>query len=519
MNQVVTCYVMCDDVGKFEPTKFNGLAIEQEVAGTVKYASLQPEIPAHLQAHLKMNISKRRMESAVQQSQPSRSSNNDEFGDGGIDDSDLEEACNTDEFVDIDKLPVPDSMNSTIGSRPSLKTTIKNTTGTGRTEQVVDGRTEARGNPAPKKLDNGKWACNHKCKNKQQCKHICCKEGLDKAPKPAKAVGPEAGNSTQRGKKCPNNKQLITGGKTQTKLNPIKRGPNMDSGTPRNVERLDLTGPESQPVPQAHQGYEKLRAEKKRALSETTPVSMDISNKRPRHSYRSGEPLRLSFLQKEKEEETNRPITSENNYIEPIENPEPSTQAHETNSDMSYYQQDDEYMFHGDGDLFADIMAGVAFLEQNPDQRAAERKKEQAREQQKMAKPVNPQRLAPQREAAPCLKPSRSWSPEHPSGGLRPALQERSYTSTQPPRSAGGSTSSIGSIGSIGSSRIARKPLRGLDTSSVRSQSTTSSRLRCTNPDPDPLSPEEPSPPVIPPGLEDVDPWLIQEYAAYVKFT
>lgn len=516
MSQVVTCYVMCDDVGKFERMKFNGLAIEQEVAGTVKYASLQPEIPAHLQAHLKMNISKRRMESAVQQSQPSRSSNNDEFGDGGIDDSDLEEACNTDEFVDIDKLSVTDSMNSTIGSRHSLKPTMKNTTGTGRTEQVVDGRTEARGNSAPKKLDNGKWACNHKCKNKQQCKHICCKEGLDKAPKPAKAVGPEAGNSTQRGKKCPNNKQFITGGKTQTKLNPIKRGPNMNSGTPRNVERLDLTGPESQPVPQAHQGYEKLRAEKKRALSETTPVSMDISNKRPRHSYRSGEPLRLSFLQKEKEEETNRPITSENDYIEPIENAESSTQAHETNSDMSYYQQDDEYMFHGDGDLFADIMAGVAFLEQNPDQRASERKKEQAREQQKMTKPVNPQRLAPQREAAPCLKPSRSWSPEHPSGGLRPALQERSYTSTQPPRSAGGSTSSIGSIGS---SRIARKPLRGLDTSSVRSQSTTSSRLRCTNPDPDPLSPEEPSPPVIPPGLEDVDPWLIEEYAAYVKFT
>ncbi|OMP86185.1 ATP-dependent DNA helicase MER3 [Diplodia seriata] len=497
LNQVVTCYVMCDDV-----------------AGTMKHATVQPEIPAHLQAHLRMNISKRRLEGVTQPPQPPRSSHSDEYGDGGIDDSDL---VDVDEFVDIDKLPAYGSVNPAAGSRRSQKTVTQEILGTSRTGQAVDAQAGAHGNGAPKRLDNGKWACNHKCKNKQQCKHTCCKEGLDKAPKPAKTTGPEAGNSTQRGKKCPNNKHLITDGKTQTRLYPSKRGLNTGAGTPRNVESLDLTGTsglESQPVPQARQGYEKLRAEAKHALPETTPVSVSSSNKRPRHSSRSGEPSRLSFLQREKEEETNPPITSENDYTEPTEEMA-STQAYGAKSNSAYHaQQDDEYMFHDDGDFFADLMAGVAFLDQNPGPRAPEKKPEEVRGQQQAApEPAIPRDLAPPKESLPSLKPSRSWSPEHPLGSLRPTLQERSYTSTPPPRSAGGSTSSMGSP------RVARKPLRALDTSSVRSQSTTSSRLRCTNPDPDPLSPEEPSPKVIPPGLEDIDPWLIEEYAAFVNFT
>lgn len=38
----------------------------------------------------------------------------------------------------------------------------------------------------PKQLENGKWACNHNCKDKTACKHLCCREGLDKKPKPPK---------------------------------------------------------------------------------------------------------------------------------------------------------------------------------------------------------------------------------------------------------------------------------------------------------------------------------------------
>ncbi|OQE42952.1 hypothetical protein PENCOP_c003G06758 [Penicillium coprophilum] len=42
----------------------------------------------------------------------------------------------------------------------------------------------------PVRLANGKWACNHKCKDKTSCKHFCCREGLEKPPKPSKRTIP-----------------------------------------------------------------------------------------------------------------------------------------------------------------------------------------------------------------------------------------------------------------------------------------------------------------------------------------
>lgn len=38
----------------------------------------------------------------------------------------------------------------------------------------------------PVQLSNGRWECNHKCKDKQNCKHPCCTDGLDRPPKPPK---------------------------------------------------------------------------------------------------------------------------------------------------------------------------------------------------------------------------------------------------------------------------------------------------------------------------------------------
>ncbi|KAJ0425170.1 Sec63 Brl domain-containing protein [Aspergillus carlsbadensis] len=38
----------------------------------------------------------------------------------------------------------------------------------------------------PQRLKNGRWACNHKCKDKSACKHLCCREGLDNPPKAGK---------------------------------------------------------------------------------------------------------------------------------------------------------------------------------------------------------------------------------------------------------------------------------------------------------------------------------------------
>ncbi|ETW86191.1 hypothetical protein HETIRDRAFT_235038, partial [Heterobasidion irregulare TC 32-1] len=35
---------------------------------------------------------------------------------------------------------------------------------------------------SPNKLSNGKYMCNHSCKDKTSCRHMCCREGLDKPP-------------------------------------------------------------------------------------------------------------------------------------------------------------------------------------------------------------------------------------------------------------------------------------------------------------------------------------------------
>ncbi|KAF9075685.1 Sec63 Brl domain-containing protein [Rhodocollybia butyracea] len=37
--------------------------------------------------------------------------------------------------------------------------------------------------PTPRKLTNGSYACNHPCKDKQACRHLCCREGLRDPPK------------------------------------------------------------------------------------------------------------------------------------------------------------------------------------------------------------------------------------------------------------------------------------------------------------------------------------------------
>ncbi|KAK6536178.1 Sec63 [Arthrobotrys megalospora] len=49
----------------------------------------------------------------------------------------------------------------------------------------------------PKQRPDGKWDCNHRCADKSACRHLCCREGLDKKPKPKKKA-PKANNSTKR---------------------------------------------------------------------------------------------------------------------------------------------------------------------------------------------------------------------------------------------------------------------------------------------------------------------------------
>jgi len=106
----------------------------------------------------------------------------------------------------------------------------------------------------PTRLLNGKWACNHSCKDKTKCKHFCCREGQDKPPKPPKNAmkRPNAKNGTLsiqnqwKGKA----KELFKG---QTQLT-MPRTKEVISGCPSSdsVSEVDLTQEPAIPVKLGH---------------------------------------------------------------------------------------------------------------------------------------------------------------------------------------------------------------------------------------------------------------------------
>jgi ATP-dependent DNA helicase HFM1/MER3 len=149
----------------------------------------------------------------------------DEFGDDGLDDRDLlsvVDSCTDLEFPHIDD----------IGDETVAPT--EQNTGKYQRKKRPDTTVEGW---RPEKLDNGKWACNHKCKDKRACKHLCCREGCDNPPKaPKKSIystektgGPL--NSTQR-------PQRLQGGQTTLSLATMTKSSNPVTSI---VAQIDLT--------------------------------------------------------------------------------------------------------------------------------------------------------------------------------------------------------------------------------------------------------------------------------------
>lgn len=164
-SQYILCHVMCD-----------------EIAGTCRSAELRPNFPASLfPTSMEQNdgdktdgAAKDRLNSRQFPSAGGKRQRSEDFNDSGLDDGDLLAAENV-EIMDIDafedelaSLPSKDS-NQPV---KKLATSKKQRTDNNDCEHP--------------QLKNGKWACNHKCKDKAKCKHLCCKEGLDKPPKPSK---------------------------------------------------------------------------------------------------------------------------------------------------------------------------------------------------------------------------------------------------------------------------------------------------------------------------------------------
>ncbi|OKL61605.1 hypothetical protein UA08_03771 [Talaromyces atroroseus] len=158
--QHITCYVMCDEIG-----------------GTCQYAELKPNVPEYFFSgdysdkmpktsdNFSMNTSRRRNGDIPKPTKLSSRTEN-------FDDDDLPDDAFLAASYDIDN---NHSQQQTLAD---LAPTESRGSERGKCEHPRD-----TNGGQPVLLDNGKYKCNHKCKDKSTCKHFCCREGLDKPPK------------------------------------------------------------------------------------------------------------------------------------------------------------------------------------------------------------------------------------------------------------------------------------------------------------------------------------------------
>lgn len=233
------------------------------------------------------NTSRRRAENTKVSRKPSTVS--EDFGDGGIDDDELMKATSVRdlEFDHIENY-----------ANPMDSITWKNTTTNKRVKEndYLKPVTTMANNEAqePKQFDNGKWACNHKCKEKNSCKHLCCKEGVDKPPKRAKAKRVPPGDDKSH---VMQKEPMRRGKETQTKLQiSCSKRKSCDS-----IEELDLTQTEKKSkTDSAVHGpkeYLTLYQLHKNTQENSVPSSLPAAMpKKPMYCYSEGGDHILSFM-------------------------------------------------------------------------------------------------------------------------------------------------------------------------------------------------------------------------------
>lgn len=103
---------------------------------------------------------------------------------GGLNDDDFFGAePKEDDYMDVDALEQPTVSRSKAGQSRS-KVSIANTV------EVPD----------EQRLENGNFACHHRCKDKNACKHQCCKQGLEKKPRAKKPKDSEPSTTASNSK-------------------------------------------------------------------------------------------------------------------------------------------------------------------------------------------------------------------------------------------------------------------------------------------------------------------------------
>ncbi|GFF55276.1 ATP-dependent DNA helicase MER3 [Aspergillus lentulus] len=168
----ITCYAMCD-----------------EIAGTLRSAELKPELPSVFFPSQPRESQALELMQRPRMNVPSRDTDDTPINknDQGADDSIENDNWLFDDLMETDEA--------------SNWVAVNQSTGTSRSRVEEKGLKDRKSvNPTtetekePPRLDNGRYACNHRCKDKSTCKHLCCREGLEK---PHKAARKQSANGNQ----------------------------------------------------------------------------------------------------------------------------------------------------------------------------------------------------------------------------------------------------------------------------------------------------------------------------------
>ncbi|EER23433.1 DEAD/DEAH box helicase family protein [Coccidioides posadasii C735 delta SOWgp] len=226
--QHITCYVMCD-----------------EIAGTLRQAELKPNFPESYFSGAKVSraVTTHWPEKSVARSPIGNATltgkRPDEFSNDGLDDNDL--------IAAVDSLNV---RNKDVWAKQSNDSTnvLKNLS-----QLNAQDKSEA-----PIQLSNGKWACSHRCKDKTACKHLCCREGIDRPPKISqKPGGEEPIGSVEKAHGEPANIQVSS----SSNFSQISV-PNNNRYNHSDTDVIDLTGPSNVVKSALRYKYVKKRNEK-----------------------------------------------------------------------------------------------------------------------------------------------------------------------------------------------------------------------------------------------------------------
>jgi ATP-dependent DNA helicase HFM1/MER3 len=264
--------------------------VKPQIAPSTFPANSPPETETPHQS----NMSKRRTDTLKAGRRPSTTS--DDFGDDDLDDDTLAKAALCD--LDFDHIenyanPLDDMTRKNTSKNKAIKE--KSTAKNKSVLRPLDANADDD-SLEPVQLANGKWACNHACKDRNACKHMCCKNGMDKPPK-KKTTAKDVPSGEERSQ--PQQKASIQRGKeTQTKLQltTSKR----KSSAP--IEELDLTQQEKKRKADygtnGPRDYRDLHQLHKTVQGKELPSSLhSVMHKKPEYCYSQGGEHSLSFME------------------------------------------------------------------------------------------------------------------------------------------------------------------------------------------------------------------------------